>query len=204
MGFAAILLLAIGLAMDATAVAAARGLAAARISARELLLVALWFGGFQAFMPLLGWLIGSSLGPSVEAWDHWLAFVLLSALGGRMLWEAAAAATAARRGSAGAPHERTRTAGLPAADPFGPRVMLLLAVATSVDALVAGITLPLLGAPLLVSLLTIGLTTALLSALGLLAGRRLGALLGSRLDAAGGLVLLGLGTKILVEHLAAA
>jgi putative Mn2+ efflux pump MntP len=190
MGFGDILLMALGLAMDSTAVAAARGLAAPRIRPRHVALVAILFGGFQALMPLLGWVVGSRVQPLIEAWDHWVAFVLLSAIGGRMLWEA--------RGGAGGVE-----AGPGGADPFGLRLMLLLAVATSIDALVVGVTLPMVDAPLGLSLATIGVTTAIMSALGLFAGRRFGALLGRRLDVVGGLVLIGLGTKILLEHLGA-
>lgn len=189
--FGAILLLALGLAMDATAVSTARGLATPKILPRHVALVALFFGGFQALMPLVGWLVGSRVGPLVQAWDHWIAFALLSAIGGKMLWEA--------RGGPAESDQDSR-----AADLFGIKVMLVLAIATSVDALAAGFTLPMLNAPVLLSLVTIGLTTALLSALGLFAGRRFGALLGRRLDLAGGLVLIGLGTKILIEHLRAA
>jgi putative Mn2+ efflux pump MntP len=190
MTFGAILLLSLGLAMDATAVSAARGLAVQRILPRHVLLVAGFFGGFQALMPLLGWLVGSRVGPLVQAWDHWIAFALLVALGSKMLWEARAPGGADEGGEA-------------AGDPFGLKIMFVLAVATSIDALAVGITLPLLDAPFVLSLATIGVTTALLSALGLFAGRRFGALLGKRLDAAGGLVLIGLGLKILVEHLRA-
>ncbi len=190
MTFGSILVLAVGLAMDATAVAAARGLATPRILPRHVLLVAGFFGGAQAVMPAIGWLIGSRVGPVVQAWDHWIAFVLLAAIGGKMLWEA--------RG--GAADDDAPAAG----DPFGLRVMFVLAIATSIDALAVGITLPMLDAPFVLSLATIGVTTALLSALGLFAGRRFGALLGKRLDLAGGLVLIGLGVRILVEHLTAA
>jgi putative Mn2+ efflux pump MntP len=190
MSFGAILLLALGLAMDATAVSAARGLATPRILARHVILVAVFFGGFQALMPLVGWVLGSRVGPLVQAWDHWIAFGLLGAIGGKMLWEARAT-------------KRDDDAERPETDPFGMRVMFVLAVATSIDALAAGITLPMLNAPFALSLATIGVTTALLSALGLFAGRRFGALLGKRLDVAGGLVLIGLGIKILVEHLRA-
>ncbi|MCB9554286.1 MAG: manganese efflux pump [Myxococcales bacterium] len=191
MGFPAILLLAVGLAMDATAVSAARGLALPRVERRHMLQVALWFGGAQALMPLLGWLLGAAIGPLVERYDHWIAFTLLAAIGGKMTWEALRADPA----DADEP--------LAPGDPFAPRLMLLLAIATSVDAFAVGITLPLLGAPLVLSLATIGLTTALLSVAGLHAGRRFGALLGPRLDLIGGLVLIGLGVKILVEHLSA-
>lgn len=190
MSFGAILLLAVGLAMDASAVSAARGLATPRILPRHVIIVAVFFGGFQALMPLIGWLVGSRLGPLVQAWDHWIAFVLLGGIGSKMLWEA--------RG----PRNEDQT-DAPGADPFGVKIMLLLAVATSIDALAAGITLPMLNAPFFLSLATIGIATALLSVLGLFAGRRFGVLLGKRLDVAGGLVLIGLGTKILVEHLSA-
>jgi putative Mn2+ efflux pump MntP len=186
--FGAILLLALGLAMDATAVSAARGIAVPAILPKHVFLVAAFFGGFQALMPLLGWLLGSRIGPLVEAWDHWIAFALLGAIGGKMLWEA--------RGGEEEKEGEDRTADL-----FGLKVMFVLAVATSIDALAVGITLPMLNAPFALSLITIGVTTAILSALGLFAGRRFGAVLGKRLDAAGGLVLIGLGVKILVEHL---
>lgn len=186
MGFGTILLLAAGLAMDATAVSAARGLALERIRIRHVLIVAIAFGGFQALMPALGWALGAQLGPTVEAWDHWIAFVLLAGIGGNMLWEAAGEA-----GSAVGDAENL----------FGFKVMLLLAIATSIDALAAGISLPMLHAPFLTSIVVIGVVTAVSSAAGLFAGRHFGAFLGKRLDAIGGLVLIGIGTKILVQHL---
>lgn len=185
-----ILTLSVGLAMDATAVSAARGCAARSVRAGDVLRVALWFGGFQALMPGIGWCLGDALGSEVSAWDHWIAFGLLGAIGSKMLWEA--------RGSAERPASEPRSN----ADLFGTRVLVVLAVATSIDALAAGITLPMLGAPLLLSLASIGLITAALSALGVLVGRRFGDVLGRRLDTFGGLVLVALGTKILVEHLA--
>jgi putative Mn2+ efflux pump MntP len=188
MGFGAILLVSIGLAMDATAVAAARGLSASRILPQHVLLVALLFGGFQAFMPLLGWLVGSHVGPIIERFDHWVAFLLLGGIGAKMLHEA----------YKGEEDQAPRSE-----EAFRVSVLLVLALATSIDALAVGITLPILGAPLLLSLTTIGVTTALLSGAGLLVGRRFGAQLGKRLDIAGGLVLIGLGTKILIEHLLA-
>ncbi len=192
MSYGAVVLLAVGLAMDATAVSAARGMAVSAIRPRHVFYVAGFFGGFQALMPLLGWFLGSRVGPLVEAWDHWIAFVLLAGIGGKMLWEARHGADEAEQ--------------LARSDDelFGLKVMCVLAIATSIDALAAGITLPMFDAPLLVSLLTIGVTTAVLSAVGLYAGRRFGAVLGKRLDVFGGLVLVGLGIKILVEHLRAA
>jgi putative Mn2+ efflux pump MntP len=191
MTFGAIFMLAVGLAMDATAVAAARGLATPKILPRHVFIVAGFFGGFQALMPLVGWVVGSQIGPLVQAWDHWIAFVLLGAIGGKMLWEA----------RPGAKDDDDESG--PVKDLYGMKVMLVLAIATSIDALAVGVTLPMLDAPLLLSLVTIGVTTAVLSALGLFAGRKFGALLGKRLDVAGGLVLIALGVKILVEHLLA-
>jgi manganese efflux pump family protein len=186
MSFTAILLLAIGLAMDATAVSAAKGLATTRILPRHVILVALFFGGFQALMPLIGWSIGSTFGHFVASWDHWIAFTLLGFIGLKMLWEA---------------RENQEPDAPVKGDAFGIRVMLALAIATSIDALAAGITLPMINAPLLMSLFTIGITTAVLSALGLFAGRRFGSILGRRLDVVGGIVLIALGVKILYEHL---
>jgi putative Mn2+ efflux pump MntP len=173
--------------MDAMAVAAARGLAASELRPRHVIRVATFFGGFQALMPLVGWLLGSRIGPFVEAWDHWIAFALLAGIGGKMLWEAKDTEEVSERSSDAL---------------FGTRSLLVLAVATSIDALAAGLMLPMLGAPLALSLATIGVTTAALSALGLYAGRRFGSALGRRLDAAGGIVLIALGVKVLADHLA--
>ena len=189
MTFGAILLLAVGLAMDATAVSATRGMAISSIQIRHVAMVSLFFGGFQALMPLIGWTIGAGVGPLVQTWDHWIAFALLATVGGKMVWEARNEADADR--SASGCEQNV----------FGLRVMTMLAIATSIDALAVGITLPMLDAPLVLSLSTIGITTGLLSALGLFAGRRFGAALGQKLDVLGGLVLIGLGLKILIEHL---
>ncbi len=190
MSIGAIFLLALGLAMDATAVAAARGMATTRILPRHAVLVAVFFGGSQALMPMLGWIVGSRIGPSVERWDHWIAFVLLGAIGAKMLWEARGAS------SGDAPDDSST-------DLFGIKTMCLLAIATSIDAFAAGITLPMMNAPFAFSLATIGITTAVLSVIGLYTGRRFGAMFGKRLDMAGGLALIALGTKILIEHLRA-
>lgn len=186
MNFASILALAVGLSMDATAVAAAKGLSAAELKARHVALVALLFGGFQAGMPLLGWGLGAWVGPWMDAWSHWVAFALLGAIGGKMIHES---------------RQADDQEGKEGGDPFALKPMLLLAVATSIDAFAVGVTLPMLRAPMAVSLATIGLTTALLSALGLAAGRRFGAMLGRRLDMGGGVLLVALGAKILLERL---
>jgi putative Mn2+ efflux pump MntP len=187
-----LVILAVGLAMDAAAVAATRGLLLARVQLRHVLLITLFFGGFQGLMPMLGYALGASVGKSIQAWDHWIVFVLLGGLGIRMLREAfvqpsdAEVTDAAVRGNA---------------DPFALPVLVTLAFATSIDALAAGITLPLLDASLLSSCATIGVITAFLSVAGLMVGRRFGAALGRKLDVVGGLALIGLGTKTLIEHL---
>ena len=152
MTLASIVLLALALSMDAMAVAAARGLSLPRVLPKHVLLVALFFGGFQALMPLLGWWLGARIGPLVEAWDHWLAFALLGGIGGKMLWEARQADT---------PNAPSK------GDGFDFKSLLLLAIATSIDALAAGVTLPMLDAPFAFSLATIGVTTAVLSVAGL-------------------------------------
>lgn len=188
MSLTSIVVLAFGLSMDAMAVAAARGFALREVRVRHVALIAGFFGGFQALMPLLGWLVGSSVGSAIGAWDHWLIFAILGGIGAKMIWEAL---KAGEPGAAGQSESRG----------FDLRTLLVLAIATSIDALAAGFTLPLLNAPLLLSLATIGFTTAALSALGLLMGHRFGTALGSRMDALGGLVLLGLALKTLFEHL---
>jgi putative Mn2+ efflux pump MntP len=183
-----LIVLAVGLAMDAAAVSASCGLAAPVLRVRHFVTVALFFGGFQALMPLLGFLLGSQIGSAVEAWDHWIAFVLLAGIGVKMIYEAL--------------HTRPEaTAVRSEKDVFGFRMMAMLAVATSLDAFAVGVTLPMLNAPLALSLATIGIVTAVLSALGLVIGRHFGARVGTRLDAIGGVVLVLFGTKILIEHL---
>lgn len=190
MSHTALLLLSVGLAMDATAVAAARGLSVARVRLRDAALIGALFGGFQAGMPLLGWLAGATFGAAFQAWDHWIAFVLLGGLGARMLWEAR-----------NAEENEEAPAG---AEPFALGALLPLAVATSIDAAAAGVTLPLLGAPMVVSIGAIGVVTAGLSAAGALLGGRLGTMAGPRMGYLGGVVLIGLGARTLVDHLTAA
>ncbi|MBL8741597.1 MAG: manganese efflux pump [Myxococcales bacterium] len=188
MRFAAILVLAAGLSMDAAAVATVRGATTKHLRALHFLSVALYFGGSQALMPLLGYWLGSAIGDRFEAWDHWIAFVLLGGIGAKMLYETATA--------------KDDDDDVPA-DAFAPRLMLPLAIATSVDAFAVGATLPMLGAPLALSVITIGVVTAVCSMVGLGAGHRFGRALGKRFEAIGGVVLILLGVKILIEHLGA-
>jgi putative Mn2+ efflux pump MntP len=174
--------LAFGLAMDATAVSAARGLAG---QPRERVVLPLLFGGFQAGMAALGWLLGSWAGQYIAAWDHWVAFGLLVAIGGKMLIDA------------------WRSRGKDA-EPPGPASLVLylgLAVATSIDAAAAGLTLPLVPVAPWLSLALIGGITAVCSAAGYVAGRFAGAHLGARLAMLGGVVLIGIGVRMLVQSL---
>ena len=185
MSFGAILLLALGLAMDATAVSAARGAAAERVRARDVALVAGAFAVFHAVMPAIGWIAGSQLGAVVESWDHWLAFAILGVIGVRMIIQSL-----------------QRQEALPAA-PFAPTVVLGLALATSLDALAVGVTLPIVGAPPVLAIATISVVTGVASVLALLIGSRLHKSVGRPAIAAGGVALVLIGTKILVEHLRA-
>lgn len=177
----AIAALSVGLAMDATAVAATRGLTASRARVREGVSLALTFGAFQGAMALGGWVLGRVLGRWIADWDHWIAFGLLVLIGGKML------------------HEAYVSDGQSEPPPLTVLSLLGLGLATSIDAFAAGITLPTIGAPVLVSVLAIGATTAVLSGLGFAAGRILGAAFGRRLDVVGGAVLVLLGLKILLE-----
>ena len=183
--FGAIVFLALGLAMDATAVSAARGAAAERVRARDVVLVAGAFAVFHAVMPTLGWIAGSQLGSVVETWDHWLAFAILGVIGVRMILQSLQRQVAL------------------AAAPFAPTVILGLALATSLDALAIGVTLPMVGAPPVLAIATISIATGVGSVLALLVGHRLNKSLGRPAIAAGGVALVLIGTKILVEHLRA-
>lgn len=183
-----LVLLSLGLSMDATAVAMTSGFSAPRVRVRDALLLALFFGGFQALMPVIGWAAGERFADDIAAWDHWLAFVLLGGIGAKMLYEAFHHADAP---------EGSR------ANPFSLRVLLVLAVATSIDALVAGLTLPTLDVRPLLAAAFIGVTTFVLSFAGVEAGRRFGDRFGRKLDVIGGLVLIVLGARTLFEHLTA-
>lgn len=182
-----VVVLALGLAMDATAVAGARGLAAKRVRHRDAGLVALFFGGSQALMPVIGWAAGATFAATVSGWAHWVVFVVLGGIGAKMLHEA-------RRGLDD-PVTDSSTVGV-----FDPRMLSLLAVATSIDALAAGVTLGLARVNVAFACAVIGIVTAVLSFAGVHAGRRFGTRLGKRLEVLGGLILIGLGVKALVAH----
>ena len=177
-------LLAASLAADAFAVAISMGLSAQKASFRDAVRVGLFFGGFQALMPLLGYLAGSTVSAVIERYDHWIAFGLLAFIGGRMLWESA-------RG--------TEEGGQPSLGAL--RKLLVLSIATSIDALAVGVSLAVLRENIWVNTAWIGCVTFALSTLGVLAGRRLGRRMQRCATVAGGLVLIFIGAKILIEHL---
>ena len=179
-----ILLLGIGLSMDAFAVSICKGLSTKRLQAKHYLIIGAWFGGFQALMPTIGYFLGSTFEQYITAFDHWIAFVLLAAIGAGMIKE-----SLSKEESDGN-------------DSFSFKTMLLLALATSIDALAVGVTfalLPDVNVPLAVSL--IGVTTFLCSAAGLKVGNVFGLKYKSRAELTGGVILILMGCKILLEHL---
>ena len=177
-----LLVLAVGLSMDAFAVSVCKGLALRRVGAKECLTAGIWFGAFQALMPLLGFFLGATFADKITAVDHWIAFVLLGLIGANMIRESFGEA------------EGVSSAMTPGA-------MLPLAVATSIDALAVGVTFALLTIRIIPAVATIGVITCALSALGVKLGSIFGARWRSRAELAGGIILILLGTKILLEHL---
>jgi manganese efflux pump family protein len=184
-----LLALAVGLAMDATAIAAAQGFAAPDAPRSRVLRLALLFGAFQAGMPLVGWAIGEHFQHAIESYQHWVAFALLAGIGAKMLHEVSQRSD-----------DQPRSAS-EEANAFAWGRLTMLAIATSIDALVAGLTLPLLAVPIVTAVTVIGLITVVLSFGGVHLGRHFGARVGRKLDALGGVLLIGLGLKILLWHL---
>jgi putative Mn2+ efflux pump MntP len=185
---ASLILLAVGLAADAFAVAIGQGAAARTRVWQTSLAVGLVFGVAQAVAPLLGWSLGVAFAGLIEAWDHWIAFGLLALIGAKMIWEG---------NKSDPPGE--------ASDPGKERVatgwtLLGLAVATSIDAAAAGITLPTLGAPILLSIAVVGLVTFALSFAGVWLGRTGSRALGPNAEIIGGLILIVIGAKVLIDH----
>ncbi len=185
MSFAELMLVAVGLSMDAFAVAICRGLEMRKIHYRQALLIALFFGGFQALMPLLGYLLGAGFAHYISNFDHWIAFVLLGFIGGKMIWEAA----------------RGEDEG--GVEVLNLKMLAIMAVATSIDALAVGIAFafPSFQMNIFAAVSTIGLTTFFLSFLGVCAGNRFGARYKTKAEIVGGVVLILVGLKILLEHL---
>ena len=187
MGIVELLLVAVGVSMDAFAVSICRGLGMRRLNLRTAAVLALFFGGFQALMPLVGWALGSQFMGVIAPVDHWVAFVLLAFIGGKMLWEAF--------------HEDDEGCGCEDTSAIDLREFLVLAVATSIDALAAGISFAALNVDIVASVSLIGVITFALSFVGVAVGHFFGARYERPASVVGGVVLILIGLKVLLEHL---
>lgn len=176
-------ILAIGLSMDAFAVSVCKGLAIKKIKFKDMMTAGLWFGAFQALMPMIGYILGTSFSGYIKAVDHWIAFVLLVVIGANMIKEALS--------DDGEDEDASMSW----------RAMFPLAIATSIDALAVGVTLAFLDVKILPSACSIGLTTFIISAAGIKIGNIFGARYKSKAEIVGGVLLILLGIKILAEHL---
>ena len=183
MGLLELFILAVGLSMDAFAVSVCKGLAMPKISVKKAVIVGIWFGGFQALMPALGYLLGSQFKDSITAVDHWIAFILLGIIGGNMIREACSGECEKEN------------------DSLDIKTMFLLAVATSIDALAVGITFAFLKFNIVAAGSFIGATTFIISAAGVKIGNIFGTKYKAKAELAGGVILILLGLKILLEHL---
>lgn len=183
MGIIELLIIAVGLSMDAFAVSICKGLSVCKVKPKNAMSVALWFGGFQALMPVLGYFLGVSFADLVSAVDHWITFVLLGVIGFKMVKESL---------------ERNESCEV---DPdFSFRTMLTMAVATSIDAFAVGVSFAFLGVNIWMPVLLIGLITGLLSAGGIYLGNIFGSRYKSKAEFIGGFILVCMGLKILLEH----
>ena len=182
MGFIELFLIAVGLSMDAFAVSVCKGLSVKKVGVKHAALAGLYFGGFQFLMPVIGYMLGFRFESVIETVDHWVAFVLLAFIGVNMIKE-----------SFGKAEELN--------DDFGVKTMLLMATATSIDALAVGITFAFLEVQILPAAGLIGVTTFLLSFAGIYIGNVFGARYKSKAELAGGIILVLIGVKILLEHL---
>lgn len=185
--FIELFLIGAGLSMDAFAVSICKGLAMEKVNKRQAVVIGLYFGGFQALMPLAGWLLGIRFQQYITSVDHWIAFLLLAFIGGKMIVEAV--------------REKAEEC-VEAKDlPLDHREMLILAVATSIDALAVGITFAFLDTPILPAVAIIGCTTFVLSIAGVVVGNFFGTRFKKKAEIAGGIILILIGLKILTEHL---
>lgn len=175
-------ILAVGLSMDAMAVAICKGLSIPKLKLRHAIITGLYFGGFQAAMPLIGYFLGRQFSSYIQAFDHWIAFVLLALIGANMIKE-----------SFGGAEECDCS--------FCPKAMLPMAVATSIDALAVGVTFAFLNVSIVPAVSFIGVITFTLSAVGVWIGHLFGARFKSKAELTGGIVLVLMGCKILLEHL---
>ena len=186
--FVELFLLGVGLSMDAFAVSVCKGLGMRKLDKKQALIIGLYFGGFQALMPLIGWLLGSQFQQYITSIDHWIAFILLGFIGGKMMVEAV--------------RDWNEEETVEVMDaPIDHKNMFVLAVATSIDALAVGITFAFLNTPIIEAITIIGITTMVLSIIGVIVGNFFGSRYKSKAEFIGGLILVLLGLKILLEHL---
>ena len=182
MGIIEVFLIAVGVSMDAFAVSIAKGISAHRVGWRHALLAGLWFGGFQALMPCIGYFLGLGFATFIGQWDHWVAWLLLTFIGANMVKESFSKDEDEVSGGWGFWH------------------MLTLAVATSIDALAVGVSFAFLEMSIWMPIIIIGITTMLFSFAGVLLGKKVGERFKSKAELVGGLVLIAIGIKILWEH----
>lgn len=182
-------LLGIGLSMDAFAVSICKGLAMRRVTWKQAAIIGLFFGGFQAMMPLLGWLLGSQFERHIKSIDHWIAFILLGIIGGKMLFEVIEGDD--EEGEENCDSDK----------PLNIKEMFILAIATSIDALAVGITFAFLNYPVGAAAIIIGSTTFAISVAGVYIGNFFGLRFKKKAEIAGGIILIFIGIKILLEHL---
>jgi putative Mn2+ efflux pump MntP len=185
MAWFTLIAIAVGLAMDAFAVSIGVGLKLCRVNARQTFRLGFHFGLFQALMPVLGWLAGLTVAAYIDAVAHWVAFVLLAAIGGRMIV-----------GSFRDDEDRAARA----ADPTKGLSLVVLSVATSIDALAVGVSLAMLSVDIWAPAVVIGVVAGAFTVVGLHLGCRLGAVVGRRMEAIGGVILILIGVRIVVEH----
>lgn len=185
--FIEFLLIGIGLSMDAFAVSICKGLAMRKVNKKQALVIGLFFGGFQALMPFIGWALGMQFQSYITNIDHWIAFVLLVFIGGKMIVEAVK------------PEEEEAVEVMD--PPLDIKEMFLLAIATSIDALAVGVTFAFLDYPIVEAISIIGVTTFIISIGGVYVGNFFGSRYKNKAELAGGLILVLLGVKILLEHL---
>lgn len=188
MGFIELFLIGVGLSMDAFAVSICQGLSMTKIKWGHALTVGLYFGGFQALMPFTGWMLGSQFAGRIQQYDHWVAFVLLVLIGGNMIREALS-------GEEDEAEDAAVGAGL------DHKKLFLMAIATSIDALAVGVTFAFLDTAILPAIGIIGTTTFFISVAGVVVGCWFGARYKKRAEITGGVILVLLGVKILLEHL---
>ena len=182
------LLLGVGLAMDAFAVSICKGLAMRKVNKKQAVIIALFFGGFQAIMPVIGWLLCKGFQTYIEAFDHWIAFALLAFIGVKMIIETL--------------REKEDDVVIEEMDPpLDMKEMLMLAIATSIDALAVGISLAALDRPIVESAAIIGVVTFVISIIGVYIGKFFGNRYKKRAELTGGIILVLIGVKILCEHM---